>query len=243
MVAKPAQKDSKTALCALPRALTRDQLRDVDRQAIADYGLPGVVLMENAGRGTAELLVQLGIAGRTVICAGKGNNGGDGFVIARHLELRDCATTVLLFCQPSDLIGDAAIHYGVLEAAKQPLVVMGTSPDLAELDRQLAAADWIVDALLGTGTQGTIREPYLTAIDAINRAGKKVLAVDLPSGMDCDTGRPLGTCLRADHTATFVARKVGFDAPGVARLTGQVHVIDIGVPKRLLEDVCRQVTP
>src|SRR5262245_21115976 len=114
MVAKPARKDSKTTLSALPRALTRDQVRDVDRRAIADYGLPGIVLMENAGRGTAELLVQLGIAGRVVICAGKGNNGGDGFVIARHLELRGCATTVLLFSQPTELNGDAAIHYRVL---------------------------------------------------------------------------------------------------------------------------------
>jgi NAD(P)H-hydrate epimerase len=235
MVAKPARKASKTAHSALCRALTRDQVRDVDRRAIADYGLPGVVLMENAGRGTAELLAQFGVAGRVVICAGKGNNGGDGFVIARHLELRGCAVTVLLFCQPSDLTGDAAINYRVLEGAKQSLVVMGTSPDVAELDRHLSAADWIVDALLGTGTQGTIREPYLTAIAAINRAGKKVLAVDLPSGMDCDTGQALGACVRADHTATFVARKVGFDAPGADRLTGQVHVIGIGVPKQLLD--------
>ncbi|MGE5192729.1 MAG: NAD(P)H-hydrate epimerase [Deltaproteobacteria bacterium] len=227
----------------MPRSLTRDQVRDVDRRAMAEYGLPGIVLMENAGRGAAELLIRLGVAGRVVICAGKGNNGGDGHVIARHLELRGVATTVLVFCQPADLTGDAAINYRVLEAAKQPLVVMGASPNVAELDRQLAAADWIVDALLGTGTQGTLREPYLTAIAAINRAGKKVLAVDLPSGMDCDTGQPLGACVRADHTATFIARKVGFDAPGAERLTGQVHVIDIGLPKRLLDEVCRRGTP
>ena len=233
MLANPAQKDSKS----MSRSLTRSQVRDVDRRAIADYGLAGVVLMENAGRGAAELLLQLGIAGRVVICAGKGNNGGDGFVIARHLELRGVATTVLLFCQPLDLAGDAAINYRVLVAAEQAPIVMGSTVDPAEIDRQLAAADWIVDALLGTGTQGTIREPYLTVIAAINRAGRKVLAVDLPSGMDCDTGQPLGACVCADHTATFVARKVGFDVPGAERLTGQVHVIDIGVPKRLLESL------
>jgi NAD(P)H-hydrate epimerase len=239
MVAKPAQKDSKSA----PSALTRDQVRDVDRRAIADYGLPGIVLMENAGRSAAELLIQAGIAGPVAICAGKGNNGGDGYVMARHLDLRGIATNVLLFCEPADLTGDAAINYRVLEAARQALVVLGSSPDAAEIDRRLAAADWIVDALLGTGTQGTIREPYLTAIAAINRAGKRVLAVDLPSGMDCDTGQPLGTCVRANHTATFVARKVGFDAPGADQLTGQVHVIDIGVPRRLLEDIRSRVTP
>ncbi len=227
----------------MPRSLTRDQVRDIDARAIAEYGLPGIVLMENAGRGTAELLIRLGAGGGVAICAGKGNNGGDGYVIARHLELRGIAASVLLFCQPTELTGDAAINYHVLEAARLPLGVMGASPDVAELDRQLAAADWIVDALLGTGTRGTIREPYLTAIAAINRAGRKVLAVDLPSGMDCDTGQPLGACVRADHTATFVARKIGFEAPGAERFTGQVHVIDIGVPKRLLEDVLARSLP
>ena len=227
----------------MPRSLTRAQVRDVDARAIAEYGLPGIVLMENAGRGAAELVVRLGVAGRVVICAGKGNNGGDGYVIARHLELQGVAATVLVFCQPGELTGDAAINFRVLEAARLPIVVMGAAPDVAELDRQLAAADWIVDALLGTGTRGAIREPYLSAIAAINRAGRKVLAVDLPSGMDCDTGQPLRACVRADHTATFVARKVGFDAPGAERLTGEVHVIDIGVPKRLLDDICSRVTP
>jgi NAD(P)H-hydrate epimerase len=239
MVANPVQKDSRSA----PRSLTRLQVRDVDSRAIAEYSLSGIVLMENAGRGAAELLVQLGVSGRVVICAGKGNNGGDGYVIARHLELRGIATTVILFCHPTELTGDAAINYRVLVAARQSLFVIGPSPNVAELDRQLAAADWIVDALLGTGTQGTIREPYLTAIAAINRAGRKVLAVDLPSGMDCDTGQPLGACVRADHTATFVARKVGFDVSGADRLSGVVHVIDIGVPIRLLDEICSRVSP
>src|SRR6516162_10003742 len=195
----------------MTRSLTRNQVRDVERRAIADYGLPGIVLMENAGRGAAELLIKLGISGSVVICAGKGNNGGDGFVIARHLEIRGFETGVLLFCEPAELSGDAAINHRVLTAAGQSLIVLGATPDANNLNRRLSSADWIVDALLGTGTQGAIREPYLTAIAAINRAGKKVFAVDLPSGMDCDTGQPLGACVQANHTATFVARKVGFD--------------------------------
>jgi NAD(P)H-hydrate epimerase len=224
----------------MPRSLTRDQVRDVDRRAIADYGLPGVVLMENAGRGAAELIIELGIEGRVVICAGKGNNGGDGFVIARHLEIRGFETNVLLFCDPAELTGDAATNYRVLVAAEQTRLVLGSAPDAAELDRRLSDADWIVDALLGTGTQGPIRAPYLKAIAAINRAHKKVFAVDLPSGMECDTGQALGACVEADHTATFVARKVGFDAPGADRLTGKVHTIDIGVPLRLISEIIRQ---
>lgn len=221
----------------MPHSLTRSQVRSIDDKAIADYGLPGIVLMENAGRGAAEVLVGLGIQGPVVICAGKGNNGGDGFVIARHLELHDVETSVLLFCDPGELAGDAATNYRVLTLAKQEINVLGKTPDSTNLAHSLSAADWIVDALLGTGTQGSIREPYLTAIAAINRSGKKVFSVDLPSGMDCDTGRPLGTCVRADHTATFVARKVGFDAPGAGDLTGQVHVVGIGVPQRLLQAI------
>jgi len=220
------------------RALSRQQVREVDRRAIADYGLPGVVLMENAGRGAAELLARLGIAGPVVICAGKGNNGGDGFVISRHLELLGFGCHILLFCEPHDLSGDAATNFRVLEAAGQSIAVIGAKHDSGELERRLSGADWIVDALLGTGIQGTIREPYVTAIAAINRAGKKIFAVDLPSGMDCDTGQPLGECVRANHTATFVARKIGFDAPGAAELTGEVHVLGIGAPQRLLDEIC-----
>jgi NAD(P)H-hydrate epimerase len=221
------------------RPLTRREVRTVDSKAIDEYGLPGIVLMENAGRGAAELLARLGIGGPVVVCAGKGNNGGDGFVIARHLELRGFETTVLLFCEPADLSGDAALNYRVVAAAQQHLIVMGEALDPAELDRRLEDPDWIVDALLGTGTVGTIREAYRTVIAAINRANKKVLAVDLPSGMDCDTGQPLGDCVRATHTATFVSRKIGFDGPGAHELTGEVHVIDIGVPRKLLAEIAQ----
>ena len=219
-----------------PHSLTRDQVREIDRRAITEYGLPGIVLMENAGRGAAELMARLAVGGRVVICAGKGNNGGDGFVIARHLELMNFSCEVLLFCHPSELSGDAAVNFRVLQAARQAVTILGASPDPARLDRHLAGVEWIVDALLGTGTRGAIREPYLTAISAINRAGKKVFAVDLPSGMDCATGEPLGDGVRADHTATFVARKIGFDRPVSERLTGKVHVVGIGVPKKLLEE-------
>ena len=192
----------------IPRPLTREQVRDVDRRAIDDYGMVGLVLMENAGRNSAELLRTLNIHGRVTICCGKGNNGGDGFVIARHLENAGVDVRVLLCVPPASLTGDAKSNLNI-----------------------------IVDALLGTGTQGTIREPFVSAITAINSSGCKVYAIDLPSGLDCDTGQPLGVCVRANHTATFVARKIGFDIPGSAEWTGTVHVIDIGVPRSLLENL------
>lgn len=225
-------------------SLTREEVRAVDLRAIDEYGMTGLVLMENAGRSAAERLVELGVSGPVIICAGKGNNGGDGFVIARHLELLNCDVRVLLFANPADLSGDAAANWRILEAADTSRVVLGRQPALSDIDHALSHADWIVDALLGTGTVGEVREPFRTAISAINRSARKAFAVDLPSGLDCDSGRPIemlpdGTplCVRATHTATFVARKRGFDTPDSTNFTGDVHVIDIGIPKKLLDEV------
>jgi len=216
------------------RVLSRAEVHEIDRRAIEELGLPGIVLMENAGRGAAELLLQRTVTGPVVVCAGKGNNGGDGFVIARHLENHQCPVRVLLFADPDQLRGDAAVNYHVLAAAGTPITLIETPPEPARLDDLLRNADWIVDALLGTGMRGQVREPYATVIDRINAADSQMLAVDLPSGMDCDSGRPLGCCVRADLTATFVARKLGFDAPAAAAWLGEVHVIDIGVPRGML---------
>lgn len=217
--------------------LTRSQVRDVDRRAIEEYGLPGVVLMENAGRGAVDFFCRLGCSGPVVICAGKGNNGGDGFVMARHLAIHGIEPRVILCCEANQLQGDAAINYRVLQRAGLAGIELGTDVTQERLGPLLSGADWIVDALLGTGTQGTVREPYLTAIDAINQAGRRVFAVDLPSGMDCDTGEPCGICVKATATATFVARKPGFDTEGAQALTGQVEVIDIGIPPKLWEEI------
>jgi NAD(P)H-hydrate epimerase len=225
------------ALPAPQFSLTRDQVRDVDRRAIGEYGMPGLVLMENAGRNAAALLLQLGIDGPVVICCGKGNNAGDGFVVARHLENAGIEVAVLPAVPSATLSGDAAVNFGILRRAGT-VVIEPPAAGIESLWRtELARADWIVDALLGTGTRGILREPFLSAIAVINGSGRRVFALDLPSGMDCDSGQPLGACVRAAHTATFVARKPGFDAPGAAACTGEVHVIDIGVPKRLLQEV------
>lgn len=219
-----------------PLELTRAQVRDVDRRAIADYGMTGLVLMENAGRGVAELLQSLSISGPVVICCGKGNNAGDGFVVARHLENAGIEVKVLLVTRGDSFAGDAAANLTVLRRAGTPIIDAVGDIETA-WKRELARADWIVDALLGTGTQGTVREPFSTAIRLINASQRKVLAIDLPSGMDCDTGAVLGCCVRAQHTATFVARKPGFAASGAAEFTGEVHVLDIGVPRRLLNEI------
>jgi len=213
--------------------LSRSAVRDVDRAAVEEFGVPGVVLMENAGRNAAELLWLQGVSGPVVICCGKGNNGGDGFVIARHLENRGADVRVLLFAEPDSLSGDAATNCGIVQKAGISLTILAGDIDRPALDAELQHAAWIVDALLGTGIAGTVREPYATVIAAINESPAKVFAVDLPSGLDCDRGEPLGVCVRADVTATFVARKAGFAQPSSKEWTGDVHVIDIGIPRAL----------
>jgi NAD(P)H-hydrate epimerase len=217
--------------------LNRKQVREVDRRAIDEYGMSGLVLMENAGRGVADKLCQFGVQGGVAICCGKGNNGGDGFVIARHLDLRGLAVEVLLFAEPAELTGDAAANCRLLEKCGVLIDVLTHPVDSPRLDRRLSTAEWIVDALLGTGATGEPRPPYDRAIARINAAGKPIVAVDLPSGLECDTGWAASNTIRALHTCTFVAAKPGFVAPGANQFTGQIHVLDIGAPRKLIEEV------
>ncbi|MBN2474366.1 MAG: NAD(P)H-hydrate epimerase [Pirellulales bacterium] len=220
-----------------PTTLTRAQSRLVDRRAMEHYGLCGLVLMENAGRGVADRLCEAGIDGPVVICCGKGNNAGDGFVIARHLDLRGFEVRVLLWAVPGELSGDAEVNFRILEKTEVPIEVFGAEHDPARLASQLADAAWIVDALLGTGARGEPRPPLDAVIDQLNAAAARKLAVDLPSGLDCDTGRPSHHTIRAAATCTFVAAKPGFYAAGAERFTGRLHVLDIGAPRRLVEEV------
>lgn len=217
--------------------LSRQQSRLADQLAMEKYGMPGIVLMENAGRGSADVLCRLGIRGPVVICCGAGNNGGDGFVIARHLDLRNYAVRVLLWCEPSRLRGDAAQNYRVLVKSQVPLVECAGRNDPDWVRGQLRGADWIVDALLGTGAEGEPRPPYDRAIEVLNAVPARKMAVDVPSGLDCDTGRPSRCTFRAEHTCTFLASKVGFYEKTAEPFVGQLHVLDIGAPRRLIADV------
>jgi NAD(P)H-hydrate epimerase len=205
-------------------ALTRDAVRAFDKVAIA-AGIPGPVLMENAARGAVDLLLSLGVTGPVSVVCGKGNNGGDGFAMARLLHARSVPVSVELVASSDELTGDA-------RTAFTPLGWLGVPchPCDQELIGRLRRSAWIIDAVLGTGTRGEVRAPFAGVIETINEARRPVLAVDLPSGLDCDSGLPLGPTVRAQHTATFVARKLGFDHLSSERYTGKVHVISIGVP-------------
>jgi len=220
--------------------LTRDQVREIDRRATAEYGVPSIVLMENAGRGLADRLQTFGPGlpeGHTVVvCCGRGNNAGDGFVLARHLDLRRIAARVLIWGDPAQLSSDAATNYRIIERSGIPMEVFESGHDSARLDALLADASWIVDALLGTGAIGAPRPPLDAVIRQLNGHPAPKLAVDLPSGLDCDTGQAHDPTIIAAHTLTFVAQKPGFFTPGAKRYTGQVHVLDIGAPRKLVEE-------
>lgn len=206
-------------------ALTREQSRAVDQWAVREHGLTGLVLMENAGRGVVDVLLsQQPTPRRVLILCGKGNNGGDGFVIARHLIIRGIDCRVVLLVDPGELQGDALTNFDILQSAGM------TIEDASQMEAESSDYDWIVDAILGTGTVGEPREPYRSAIQWLNNQSAKVLAVDLPSGLDCDTGVPSATTVKADVTCTFHAPKVGFANPKAQKFLGELHVVSIGIP-------------
>lgn len=218
-----------------PAFLTCSQVRAIDQRA-AEHGLSTLALMENAGRGAAQLLLALGIHGPVVILCGKGNNGGDGLVMARHLHNAEVDVTTLLLADPATLSADAAGNWRILTHADIRCEVWPVV-DEQRLRRLLARSEWVVDALFGTGLQGKVRPPFDRVITLVNASAARVLAIDIPSGLNGDTGEAPGPTVRARDTATFVASKTGFANPAAADWLGKVHVIDIGVPAALVQQV------
>lgn len=215
------------------KPMTRDEARAFDRHAIDVLGVPGIVLMENAGRGCVDLIERVGVTGPVVVLCGKGNNGGDGFVIARHLAVRGHMCRVVLAAAPSELAGDALWAFEALTHCSVAILDeahINPALTLQELDAFAGGSAWIVDALLGSGANGKPRPSYDTLVDWANAEQGKRLAVDLPSGLDCDTGEPASPTVRADHTATFVALKAGFSNRAASEFLGEVQVLNIGVP-------------
>jgi NAD(P)H-hydrate epimerase len=214
------------------KALSRDQIRNLDRIAVERFGIPGMVLMENAGRGAVEVLLRRLLPrpeDRIAVLAGRGNNGGDGFVMARHLVNRGFRAEILLLGRRTDFRGetDAGRNFSITEKMEIPIQEL---PAMDDLPRLLSRADFVVDALLGTGLSGPVRGAYAEAIEALNLAPAPAFAVDVPSGLDADAGRPLGVAVRARATATFAAMKTGLLEEFAREYTGPVEVVDIGAP-------------
>lgn len=225
--------------------LSREQCRRVDQIAIEKFHIPGLVLMENAGRNCAEKLLSYidqnpPSEQAVVILCGPGNNGGDGFVIARHLYNAGLKVRVILFSPSEQYSGDALTNLISLSGLQLPVVEFDpewTSKDVHAVFREVTSAPttWIVDAMLGTGAKGEPRAPMDRAIEIANSMDVRSMAVDIPSGLDCDTGVPSKPTFNADVTCTFIDRKIGFDNAAAASCLGEVLVVDIGAPPEILE--------
>lgn len=215
------------------RYLSVKESRQIDWLAKSQGHIPGLILMENAGRGVAEILLEKKIPGKVVICCGGGNNGGDGFVIARHLDGAGIKVEVLLFCKPGNLAGDAAVQFAAVSHATIPVTVMDDAK-IDTLESYFTGAAWLVDALVGSGQSGALRSPINRVVEKMNASGLPILAVDIPSGLDGDSGQPFNPTVRAAITATMVTGKIGFQNPAAGPFLGEVRVVGIGLTASFL---------
>jgi hydroxyethylthiazole kinase-like uncharacterized protein yjeF len=211
------------------RELTREQAREMDRIAMEELKIPGIVLMENAARGIAQVALRRleRRPGPVAVVCGPGNNGGDGLAAARHLASagREVRIHLVVPAQAYRAGSDPAVHLAVARAMGLPL----------RDDLELDDAELILDGLFGTGLTRPVRPPFGRAIEAINAARGAVLAIDLPSGLDANTGAILGSAVRAEVTATMGAGKVGFTRGEGPGLVGEIVVVDLGIPPTVLE--------
>lgn len=214
--------------------MSRQQVRSFDAWAINEAAIPGVVLMENAGRSCAEYIIQRFKSSReTKVCifCGTGNNGGDGYVIARHLNNAGFKTAVVICGDKTKIKGDARINLDIIEKLGVMISELDICSDnvFQQVRKFTTSCDMVVDALLGTGLKGQLSSECAQLITCLNACECPIMAVDIPSGLDCDTGLPLPVCIEAELTVTFVAVKKGFVLPEAVKATGRIFIASIGV--------------
>jgi hydroxyethylthiazole kinase-like uncharacterized protein yjeF len=220
------------------KVVTADEMQELDRKAIEDYRIPGIVLMENAGRGAAEIILNTFRElprQRTAILAGKGNNGGDGFVIGRHLLNRRIPVKIFLLADPKALRGDAETNYQIFLRMKGDVLSISSSLEYQRVKKELEQFDLLIDGILGTGLDAEVRGTYRDVIQHLNALQKPIVAIDIPSGLDATTGKPLGAAIRASLTITFGLPKVGHLISPGTDYVGELKVLDIGIPRTLVE--------
>ena len=216
--------------------VTANEMQAMDRQTIEDFGIPGMVLMESAGRGATRFLMQQfpDIENKKVaVIAGRGNNGGDGFVIARYLKQKGIQVQVYLLAVRDRVQGDALANLKLLKPLEVPVVEIPDEASFSKIKSEMHGLDLWIDAILGTGLKSDVKGYFKTIIDFINKLNKPVFAVDVPSGLNSDTGQPCGTCICAAATATFAYAKTGHMLYPGADYIGNLKIVDIGIPPHI----------
>jgi NAD(P)H-hydrate epimerase len=220
--------------------VTAKEMQEMDRRTIDGFGLPGMVLMENAGRGATQFLVEQfpDIADKRVgVIAGRGNNGGDGFVMARCLVQKGIRVRVYLLAAATSVQGDAAANLKLLQPLDVPVIEIPDEAAFSHVKPEMDGMDMWVDAILGTGLKSDVKGYFKTIIDYLNGLGKPVFAVDIPSGLNSDSGQSCGACIRARATATFAFAKTGLLVYPGAAYTGSLQIVDIGIPPHIVAAV------
>lgn len=220
------------------KILTSEQMKEIDRQAIEEFAIPGIVLMENAGRAIFEEIVgrfPLLKRQRIIIVAGKGNNGGDGFAVSRYLAESGVIPAVYLVGKKGEVKGDSAVNLAMASRLGIEIKEITVESDLAEFRTALNRATIIVDALFGTGLVRPLTGLYVSIIEAINSVNAYVVSIDIPSGLSSDTFEVKGPAVKADLTVTLAAPKIAHIFPPASELVGELVVRPIGIPEHLFE--------
>lgn len=212
------------------KIITAEEMKELDRRAIEDLGIPSLTLMENAGKSVAQEALSLGNPSKTLVICGKGNNGGDGFVAARYLALKKLEVKVILIGKEEEVKPDPKIN---LYRLREHRVEVYECPDLKSFElikEEMKKSDLVIDALFGIGLRSDLKTPYYEIITYLNSLKKPILAVDVPSGLDATTGNVLGAAVKAEKTVTFAAMKKGLVEGEGSIYAGEVKVVDIGIP-------------
>lgn len=213
------------------KTVSAKEMQTIDRRTIEEYGISSLILMENAGRGVADrITVTEPKPSKILVVCGRGNNGGDGLVAARHLVNRGYTVRVLLLCPSATLKGDPAVNFNIVSKMKIPI-------DFASAANLIVEADLILDAIYGIGLNRFLDEKDQKLIQLLNHSGKKIFAMDIPSGLNADSGRPMPVAVNAQRTFTLAAAKRGLLTGEGPKHSGAVEIIDIGIPKDLLATI------
>lgn len=238
--------------------VTAEEMRMLDQKAINEYGIPGIVLMENAGLAVMHV-IKSHFPGsldrkRVLIFAGKGNNGGDGLVVARHLSNAGCDVKIFLLCKPEELQGDALTNWKIARKMNIRYQLIVSDRDLNVVKVGLMYTELVVDGIFGTGFKGEIQGTVAKLIEIVNEAGKAVVSIDIPSGMEADTGYVKGPCIKANYTVTFALPKLGLVLEKAMHFVGKMVTADISFPSELIikqrfkryllsQSLCRRFLP